>query len=70
MPNRTLDIAYCYPYGMEELEALVEETDGYWRMDTIGVSQAARDERNSGVMTLPFQRYAAGASMIRETWRM
>lgn len=41
-PQRTLDVAFCYPYGMDDVRALVAETDGYWHMDTIGVSQHAR----------------------------
>lgn len=36
------DIAFCYPYGMPDVEQLVAETDGYWKMDVIGVSQGAR----------------------------
>ncbi len=42
VPNQILDIAYCYPYGMDELTTLIAETHGYWQSDTIGVSQAAR----------------------------
>jgi len=41
-PKRTADVALCYPYARTELDALVDETDGYWRADVIGVSQAAR----------------------------
>jgi hypothetical protein len=41
-PQRTLDVAYCYPYGRAEVEALVRDTGGYWQVDTIGVSQEAR----------------------------
>jgi hypothetical protein len=36
------DIALCYPYGRPELEALVEESGGELRMDSIGVSQGGR----------------------------
>jgi len=36
------DVAFCYPYGLPEIEQLVNDTDGYWRADTIGVSQGAR----------------------------
>ncbi len=42
MAGPALDVATCYPYGRPELEALVTESDGYWRMDTIGVSQGQR----------------------------
>lgn len=41
-PRTTLDVAFCYPYGMDDVRALVADTDGYWRMDTIGVSQRSR----------------------------
>lgn len=41
-PSTFCDIALCYPYGRPELEALVEDTGGYWRLDTIGMSQADR----------------------------
>lgn len=41
-PNQHMDIAYCYPYGMDEVESLVAEARGGWQSDTIGVSQAAR----------------------------
>ena len=40
--EETLDIACCYPYGLPEVQALMAETGGVWRRDTIGVSQAAR----------------------------
>jgi len=38
----SLDVAFAFPYGREELEQLVRETGGYWRVDTIGVSQGGR----------------------------
>jgi hypothetical protein len=41
-PEHYLDLAYCYPYGMDEVRSLREEIDGYWHQDTIGVSQSAR----------------------------
>lgn len=41
-PETSTDVAYCYPYGKQEMEALVNDTNGYWKMDTIGVSQMAR----------------------------
>jgi len=37
-----LDVAFCYPYGREEVDALVRETQPYWRADAIGVSQGGR----------------------------
>lgn len=41
-PKTFAEVAYCYPYGRSDVENLVNETDGYWKMDTIGVSQAGR----------------------------
>jgi hypothetical protein len=41
-PATFTDIAFCYPYGQAELDALLSETGGYWRSDVIGVSQAGR----------------------------
>jgi hypothetical protein len=41
-PKRHVDVATCYPYGMEEVHALVAEMGDAWRIDTIGVSQSAR----------------------------
>ena len=41
-PVSYLDVAYCYPYGMDEVRALVAEGGDVWAMETIGVSQSAR----------------------------
>ena len=41
-PASYADIAFCYPYGMPEVDALARETKAYWRADTIGVSQGGR----------------------------
>lgn len=41
-PDDSIDIAFCYPYGLPELESLVTDTDGYWKLDRVGVSQGAR----------------------------
>jgi len=41
-PQDRADVAFCYPYGRPELDALVGETGGYWRADTIGLSQGGR----------------------------
>ncbi|MBN1583697.1 MAG: hypothetical protein JXA89_23525 [Anaerolineae bacterium] len=41
-PRSSADVAYCYPYGRPEVGKLVEETDGFWQLDTIGVSQGSR----------------------------
>lgn len=37
-----VDAALCYPYGMPEIADLLRDTRGYWRADTIGVSQGGR----------------------------
>lgn len=41
-PRTYLDVALCYPYGLPELERLLDESAGYWQRDTIGVSQGGR----------------------------
>lgn len=41
-PQPWLEVAYCYPYGTPEIEALAAETAGRLRMDTIGVSAGGR----------------------------
>jgi len=41
-PETWVDFAFCYPYGMAEVEALLRDTDGFFRADTIGVSQGGR----------------------------
>ena len=41
-PAEFIDVAWCYPYGPGEMEALVRETGGFYHADTIGVSQAGR----------------------------
>lgn len=42
LPQQHVDVAFCYPYGPPDVETLVNDTGGYWRSDTIGVSQAGR----------------------------
>jgi hypothetical protein len=42
LPGAFVDVAFCYPYGRAEVEALVRETKGYWQAQVIGVSQGAR----------------------------
>lgn len=36
------DVAYCYPYGAPDVDALVQETGGCWQVDSIGLSQGGR----------------------------
>lgn len=38
-----MDFALCYPYGPDELSALLEKSCGYWKADSAGVSQGGRE---------------------------
>ena len=38
----SLDFAFAFPYGRDDLDRLVKQTGGYWRVDTLGVSQGGR----------------------------
>ena len=41
-PNPWTDIAFCYPYGHQDVDALVARSKDYWQRDTIGLSQGGR----------------------------
>jgi len=41
-PVPVMDVAYCYPYGPDEIAALIRDTQGYWKTDTIGISPQGR----------------------------
>ncbi len=41
-PSNRFQVAFCYPYGPDEFDALLCETNGAFRADTIGVSQHGR----------------------------
>jgi len=41
-PRTHADVAFCYPYGGEEVGRLLKQCIGFWRADAIGVSQGAR----------------------------
>lgn len=41
-PGKINDIALCYPYGLPELESLLQTSKGYWKKDIIGVSTENR----------------------------
>lgn len=41
-PTQWLDVAFCYPYGVPQIEALIVDTGSYWRNDTVGVSSKER----------------------------
>ncbi|MBI5821482.1 MAG: hypothetical protein HZA88_21145 [Verrucomicrobia bacterium] len=38
----SLDFAFAFPYGRDEVDRLVKQTGRYWRVDTLGVSQGGR----------------------------
>lgn len=42
VPETFLDVAFCYPYGCGDVDALVHETGGCWKAEVIGVSQKGR----------------------------
>lgn len=44
-PEDTLEIAFCFPYGPDELDAMLADTGGYWRVDEIGVTSNGRPLR-------------------------
>jgi len=41
-PAEWLEVAIGTPYGMEQLEALVTDCDGYWSKDVIGLSMGGK----------------------------
>jgi hypothetical protein len=41
--NEIFEIAFCYPYGKEELDELIKESKNYWKKDVIGISQEERE---------------------------
>ena len=41
-PATWLEVAFCFPYGLPEVEQLITDTGDYWHADTIGVSQAGQ----------------------------
>jgi hypothetical protein len=38
----SLDFAFSFPYGRDDVQQLIQQTGGYWHLDTIGVSQGGR----------------------------
>lgn len=38
-----MDFALCYPYGKDDIEMLLKKSEGYWKSDSIGVSQGGRE---------------------------
>ncbi len=41
-PDPETDVAFCFPYGRDELETLVRKSGGYWNRDSIGVTTDGR----------------------------
>lgn len=41
-PGPSLEVALCYPYGLEEVEQLARDCGPGWNLDSIGVSQEGR----------------------------
>lgn len=41
-PSASLDVAWCFPYGPADVNQLVADSGGYWKADTIAVSQSSR----------------------------
>ncbi len=37
-PAKEVEVAFCYPYGQQQLDALLADTGGFWQADEIGVS--------------------------------
>lgn len=40
--SESMDFAFCIPYGVPELDALVEKSKGYFKKDVIGISPEGR----------------------------
>lgn len=41
-PLTRTEIAFCFPYGQEELQGLLQRSKGYWREEAIGLTQTGR----------------------------
>ncbi len=41
-PDHTLDVAFCYPYGQPELDALLADCGDFFHYDQVGVSSGGR----------------------------
>jgi len=41
-PCRRAAVAFCYPYGPDELDATLKETGGFWEVEAIGLSAKGR----------------------------
>ena len=41
-PEPSVNVAFCFPYGVPEIMQLLKKSKGYWKSDPIGVSQGGR----------------------------
>ncbi len=41
-PNPSVEVAVSFPYGSLEIKQMVGKTKGYWKSDTIGLTQSGR----------------------------
>jgi len=41
-PSPKLDVAFCFPYGRDELRSLQSKSKGYWTSDEIGLTPSGR----------------------------
>lgn len=42
LPGKSLETAFCYPYGLNEFNTMLEDTGTYWKCDEIGVTGKGR----------------------------
>lgn len=41
-PVARIEVAFCHPYGREELDVMLQRAKGYWREDSIGLTRTGR----------------------------
>lgn len=41
-PTARIEIAFCHPYGRDELDVMLQRAKGYWREEAIGLTQTGR----------------------------
>jgi len=41
-PVARVELAFCHPYGRDELDVMLQRAKGYWREESIGLTQAGR----------------------------
>jgi murein tripeptide amidase MpaA len=57
-PSPTVEVAFCYPYGMDELDTLVRKSGGFWTSEEIGLTQEGR-----AIVRLASDHGAAGSAV-------